>query len=568
MKKIVASVFITILLMSNTLSAAKKAILIGVQNYADYAPLSCTHGDVDDMRQLLAMSGYEDEDIMVLKDEKSSDPLTAAKIMRNINDFSRAVKAGDNVLFFFSGHGVGDDKGNNYLLAYDGNRDLPEKFGSLPLVNIKNYLKKNNPEEIVMIIDACRTFEVLKGRNKGQEIKSYFNTGAGIDAQKNLEAKENRKNAQTVIKMIYACAEGQQSFERHEKNNGAFTYYFTYPIETKNSGIKNAINDNDLNNDGIVTIEELTVFAKSRLEEYCRGNNLNEMNPVFSIEGGVMSGHTKLFKFDNSATVNAMQSSAVNKTKDILFSYDESDALSKINSMKLDSNALDDDIPEYTPKYSKTKLEAALNSAASTQDIFSWEEILDRQKEIETQINEEEERAAFHKSKKQYFIKSKQMYSDIINKINKSKSIDEKYSALVKFKNEINSEKRFEDITSKIMMLIEPVFNEVKTAKNKKDAVYREFSNKLSADLSEIEKMLKTDLQKNIKLNFVSAFKDKWSDYKPYIDKVSSELSERYEEVIYYGAEKPKKEIMKQPSKNGVPVKNLQKSQIKKKAKK
>ncbi len=178
-------------------------------------------------------------------------------------------------------------------------------------------------------------------------------------------------------------------------------------------------------------------------------------------------------------------------------------------------------------------MEANLNSSAVTQNLSSWEDALQGQKDIETKLQEEEKRINFEKDKKQYFAKVKALYAQLVQGIESSKSIDEKYNKLMAFNSALNSEKRFPEINQKILSLIQPVYNEVKNVKNRKDTMYSEFRNKLSTDLDEIEGMINTNLQRDVKLNFVNAFKDKWNDYKVYIDK--TDLISRYEKVVRFG---------------------------------
>jgi hypothetical protein len=319
MKKIFVTIILYIFIFNNILASIvpnRKAIIIGIQNYRNYGSLRGSHGDVDSMVALLKMSRFEDDHIWIIKDDSNNPMITASDLYSHIMSFSRTIQSGDEVIFFFSGHGVGDRSGNNYLLGYDGNMDAPERF-SINVNEIKTMLKENIPSEIILIIDACRDYVVKEGKGAGKTQTAYLNTGKGVRIQDMTKLKYEYKTLKpgervsTVIKTIYASSEGQKSYERRDRNNGIFTYYLTYLVHSPDS-----VMNVDMSKDGTISIEDLVVFADNRIREFVRNNNLPKMNPVYQTEGGILYPPFKMFRY-SIASPKVMDYKTISEKMDI-----------------------------------------------------------------------------------------------------------------------------------------------------------------------------------------------------------------------------------------------------------
>jgi uncharacterized caspase-like protein len=154
------------------------------------------------MQRALAAAGYAvslyDKDVgqVALKD--------ALRVFRN------QVQGGDEVVVFFSGHGV-QLAGVNYLLPADVRGDDEEqvKDDGIPLWKILADLKERKPALTLAIIDACR--------NNPFEGKGKALGGQGLAAT----------SAATGQMVIYAAGEGQKALDRLSEDdpvrNGVFT---------------------------------------------------------------------------------------------------------------------------------------------------------------------------------------------------------------------------------------------------------------------------------------------------------------------------------------------------------
>jgi hypothetical protein len=108
---------------------ARKAVLVGVNDYQGISDLRGCVNDVTNMRSILkSYFGFRNEEIRLLTDWRA----TKANILNRLNWLVRGAKAGDFLVFHFSGHGSqirdrdGDelsDRMDELICPYDMNWD-------------------------------------------------------------------------------------------------------------------------------------------------------------------------------------------------------------------------------------------------------------------------------------------------------------------------------------------------------------------------------------------------------------------------------------------------------------
>ncbi len=457
---------------AETTKPKKRALLIGIQYYKNYSDLSCCHGDVDDMKKLLRISGFEDDCITELKDDISK-TVTASDIAAAAASFRNRIQNGDKVVFFFSGHGYGDENGNNYLIGNDGHFDFPEFL--VKVQKIQLLLKEKQPAEIVMIIDACRTYTVKGSKDAGVENKSSMHTGKNLIVTLRDKKETQSVSGRTIIKTIYSASEGQQSYEYKDKNNGVFTYYLTYLLEQQNAG-----REVDIDGDGIVTFEDLVDFASVKIKDYCKSEKLGEMEPVYQTEGAAKYPPFQLFTLNRNES-GQMQSRSKSESA---YRFDEQAALAEIKRIQGDNAFINEDLPEYSPDRVQPENGSTIPGSA---DVSAWQIVLARQN------------AAKDKKKK----------NETFSRVDAVTDIVKKYELLSELRIDINALK-YSDIKEKFMMLLEPVFQKVKELKEKKEGEIQRFETAFAKDISDIQTMLKTDLDENQKKSFLLAFIEKY----------------------------------------------------------
>lgn len=210
------------------------AIVIGISDYPGTAyDLQYADDDAIDMKKALVETyGFTDSNIILLTDLSA----TRAAILTAIENVGSSVSDKDEVIFFFSGHGMsgeaddGDsEKLDESIVAHDGANLVPIWDGEL-----KAAFAGFQTSRIIFIFDSC-----LSG------------------GMTDLSASGR------IINM--ASAEKGVAYEYASLGNGQFTYYFV------DMGILNGLADRyDHDKDGVfkegndVVVEEAFDYAKQR----------------------------------------------------------------------------------------------------------------------------------------------------------------------------------------------------------------------------------------------------------------------------------------------------------------
>ena len=139
--------------MALNADAEKRAFIVGAGDYANITDLRKTVADADGYA---ALFGEE----LGFKVTRLTNP-TRAEFAAGFGGFLETIKAGDEVVFIFSGHGWSDGA-ENYLVMTDAPRDASEyqlKADTTPITTgVLAQIKRRNPRLTFAIIDACREY--------------------------------------------------------------------------------------------------------------------------------------------------------------------------------------------------------------------------------------------------------------------------------------------------------------------------------------------------------------------------------------------------------------------------
>ncbi len=189
--------------------AARHALLIGNDSYLEVPALRNARADAETMGAALQKAGYE---VTVMKDRNLKE------MKDDVREFKSHIKGGDEVFFFYSGHGV-QIEAMNYLLPVDVRADSEDQVrdDALALSAVLSDLRTQKPALTLAVVDACRD-NPFKGT--GRAIGGRGLTGVG------------GANGQMVI---YSAGEGQQALDRLSEGdpvkNGLFTRVFMKEME-------------------------------------------------------------------------------------------------------------------------------------------------------------------------------------------------------------------------------------------------------------------------------------------------------------------------------------------------
>ncbi|MEO0704412.1 MAG: SUMF1/EgtB/PvdO family nonheme iron enzyme [Cyanobacteria bacterium J06649_5] len=197
------------------------AITVGINHYSFLQPLNYAMQDADSIYQLFTKEldfhkvyRFTDKSAPIQQDygrDLDSKP-TRANLRRFLrNRFKKPfLGEGDNLWFFFAGHGV-RSRNRDYLMPLDGDRsDLSQS--AIAIHYISERLRRSGADNIILIIDACRSGE---GRR----------SGLGIGQEK-----------QQGVITLFACSPEESSYEIQELQQGAFTHVFLESLRIQGEG--------------------------------------------------------------------------------------------------------------------------------------------------------------------------------------------------------------------------------------------------------------------------------------------------------------------------------------------
>lgn len=189
--------------------ANRKALVIGNDSYAYVSKLNNAAADAEAMAKALEAVGYR-----VTKHVN----LDERRFKQVLRDFRQNVQGGDEVLFFFAGHGV--QLGNaNYLLPVDirGDGEDQVKDESILLQKVLDEFDEKKAKFTLAVIDACRDNPF---KTKGRAIG-----GRGLAPT----------SAATGQMVMFSAGAGQQALDRlgdqDKERNGLFTRIFVKEMQ-------------------------------------------------------------------------------------------------------------------------------------------------------------------------------------------------------------------------------------------------------------------------------------------------------------------------------------------------
>ena len=189
--------------------ANRRALVIGNDSYTHVAKLFNAREDAKAIATSLQQLGYQ----VTLKTDLTDKEMKAA-----LRTFKGQVQGGDEVLFYYAGHGV-QLGASNYLLPIDivGESEEQVKDDAIQLQRILDDLTERKAKFSLAMIDACRDnpFKIA-GRALG---------GRGLSPT----------TAATGQMVIFSAGSGQQALDKLGPNdsnkNGLFTRIFLQEMQ-------------------------------------------------------------------------------------------------------------------------------------------------------------------------------------------------------------------------------------------------------------------------------------------------------------------------------------------------
>ena len=187
----------TLLALVAPVDARRLALVIGNDSYQHADPLTNARADARAVADALRATDFK----VTLKQDLTQQAMKAA-----IRAFKNDVAGGDEVIFFYAGHGV-QLEGNNYMIPVDTAGENPDqlKDDSISLQRVLDDMQDQKARFTLAIIDACRdnpfksNGRALRTRGlapvmaaDGQAV--LYSAGAGQEALDNLGPNDKDPN--------------------------------------------------------------------------------------------------------------------------------------------------------------------------------------------------------------------------------------------------------------------------------------------------------------------------------------------------------------------------------------
>ncbi len=231
---------------------AKKALLVGINDYQGISDLGGCINDVTNMRNILKnFQGFTNHDIRVLVDNRA----TKDNIIFRLEKMVNAARKGDYIVFHFSGHGsqIRDrdadelkDHLDELICPYDMNWD--DGFITDDTLN-GIFTKLRQGVFLEVFLDCCHSGDGLRGGDFGRPAElgpenpinfRYIPPPMDIVCRYEGEGEEDEddlkdtrkfrsRDKSTIQHVLWAgCKDNQKSADAYIDGsyNGAFTYYY------------------------------------------------------------------------------------------------------------------------------------------------------------------------------------------------------------------------------------------------------------------------------------------------------------------------------------------------------
>ncbi len=209
-------------------------LLIGCDDYQSTAIPKLKYCVADTKSIAGALGGSGTTLVRLGTDPGADYPATRANILGRLGAIKTSAAPEDEVVVFFSGHGMSAGAGGEqYLLPCDADPNALEDT-AVPLRLLRTRLQESRAGTKVLIVDACRSMA------RGAE---------GIDATQ----------AARGLFVLQSCAPGEISREDDARQHGRFSWWLA-------QGLAGDADDQG-NRDGLVDFDELFSYCASGLRE-------------------------------------------------------------------------------------------------------------------------------------------------------------------------------------------------------------------------------------------------------------------------------------------------------------
>ena len=208
-------------LKTNKPAASRKALVFGNDKYLNINPLENAAFDASSMGESLKSLGYD----VTLKLNATQKEMISA-----LRNFKATVKPGDEVTFFYAGHGVQLGQ-SNFILPIDitGESEDQIKDDAVPLDRILDDMSERKAKFTLVVVDACRD-------------NPFKSNKRSIGAATRGLAPTNTANGQMIV---FSAGAGQRALDKlgpnDKEKNGVFTRIFIKEMQKDGASIDRVV---------------------------------------------------------------------------------------------------------------------------------------------------------------------------------------------------------------------------------------------------------------------------------------------------------------------------------------
>jgi len=257
------------------------AVVVGINNYKKIQPLKYAKSDAERMCDYFTQDlQVSPENLYFFSDDSPCDVWgrETQPTYSNLETFftesfeAPFLESGDTLWFYFSGHGM-PYEGRDCLLPIDFSLSIASKT-TIPLSSITDRLRRSGADNVVMLIDACRS-------------DGAKNAGMGIGEEK-----------QQGVITFFSCSPSQVSYEIDEIGQGAFTNVLLEALRIQGEG-------------NCATVERFANYLKARVPQLTRRYKNYAQTPYVEIKPETKLHYILLPKFANLTDIALLREHAL-----------------------------------------------------------------------------------------------------------------------------------------------------------------------------------------------------------------------------------------------------------------
>lgn len=193
------------------------AIIIGNEKYSDIQKVDFANHDASIFAEYCKSTlGMPEENIKLFLDATYGKMLSAVEYIKDVASVYGGVI---NIIFYYAGHGIPDEKTKEPLLLPTDNNGKNTTL-TLPMTTLIQELSSTNANRIILFLDAC-----FSGSNRGEGM---------LQASRGINIKPQPEEPKGNMIIFSATNSDETAHPYYDKSHGLFTYFLLKRLQESN----------------------------------------------------------------------------------------------------------------------------------------------------------------------------------------------------------------------------------------------------------------------------------------------------------------------------------------------